>query len=67
MRDDHVVFEATQAEWLLDLALVTVGVQLLLLFQLRRVARDLRRLQHRSVVMCPARAIAAACKPDADA
>jgi hypothetical protein len=62
------VFEATQAEWLVDLALVTVGVQLLLLFQLRRVARDLRRLQHRSVVaLCPARAIAAACKPDADA
>lgn len=57
-----------QVELLVDLLLVQCGVQVLQLMQLQRIARDLRRLPSRSVVMCPARAIAAACgRPDSDA
>lgn len=57
----------SQAEWLLLVSMFSVGVQLLQLHKLRRIARDLQRLKSAQVVMCPARAIAAACADHLDA
>jgi hypothetical protein len=49
-------------QWLLGFVLcLHCFAQLVLQLQLRRIARDLARLRSAQVVMCPARAIAAAC------
>lgn len=57
----------SQAEWLVGYTLLSVGLQLAQLYKLRRIARDLQRLKSAQVVMCPARAIAAACADRLDA